>query len=755
MSDRSRSRFNKAAAESPPRRAPYNFVDADGVVLPSPVYQNGRTADGALPNLFGRPFENGLSGSLRVTWTAETPLLVGGRDNNTPFAYQGTPAIPGASLRGLTRAILEAATFARLSFIHDAYIGFRDYDSARWREYGPNPRDQRRRLQAGWLEPVPEKGKNWSWKRPESIAWQLRPCPRAVTDDERGAIGWIGIDIPKKLVPALNARLNQAGRPAGVTWKYWLELSLHAKRLMLIDAGLHRPFRLGEIDREHPQRDRVGTLVHAGPTPDLATQPKNRWKRWEAFFVADDATAEAGAESDPDAPAGRPIPLSTDAFRRFHQVQRSVSLREQPETPTEDSTPPAPIWQYWCWLLKHPNPALRANRIPVFFVGSAADAAAETWSTTTTDQPFCMSLTRLMRLPYRYGIAAVAARQQGGPEPLHGRLDFCEALFGHVPDDPEETPVKATDHAWRSRVAFGMARLVTNGRTNGADWPRVARSGVTMQPRPSFYPFYLQPPEALNNRDRQSPFDWGHDKARLAGRKRYPARDHALPFTEAGGQDDNQVGITAHFLEAEGRRQPRFVSDIRFHNLLPEELGALIFALSWGDLADIGPHPHRHMLGRGKAFGYGQIKAVIQPLSDDGAPAPDRSWIERNDGAARPELATCLEDFQKWLVESWSAASGATVAPAPRFEDLRPIQELLAMANRTLGRELSDSLQLQFPAVTDPRLDPSERIVKGYQGLKQTVNEAYLSAEKRQKKHQTPDWPDPEALRLPPYPSGG
>lgn len=751
MSDRSRRRFEAAAAERPPRRAPYTFVEADGVVLASPVYEH--TPAGGGPDLFGRPFATGLCGSLAVTWTAETPLLVGGHDNNTPFTYRGVPAIPGATLRGLVRAILEPATWARLAFIDDRYIGFRDYDSARWREYGPNPqaRDQRRRLQAGWLEPV-RSADRWTWKRPETIRWQLRPCPPEISDDKRGAVGWIGIDIPHVLVPALTERLRRAGRPADVTWQSWLSLTLHAKRQMLVAANLHRPFRLREIAPDHPQRDRLGTLVHAGPTPDLDTQPQARWKRWEAFFV--EGAPTPGTDGDADGGPAEPpaIPLSAEAFRRFHEVQRSVAVRDLPETPTADGDPPAPIWQYWCWLLHHPTAALRADRVPVFFVGAAGDAAADAWPTPGADQPFCLSLTRLMRLPYRYGIGAVAARQQGGPDPLNGRLDVCEALFGHVPDDPPEPPERATDLAWRSRVAFGMARM--DGTEVGAEaeaglpaWPLVAQTGVTMQPRPSFYPFYVSPPEAPAGRDRETPFDWGHGRARLAGRKRYPARDRALPFTAAGGQDSNQVSMTAHFLAADANQQPRFSSEIRFHNLLPEELGALLFALSWGDLSGAGPH--RHMIGRGKAYGYGQVKAAIAPLAADGRPAPERSWIVCNDGSAAPALQTCLDRFKDWLVQAW--ASKAAVPERPRFEDLRPIRCLLALADARLGAALGD--HLQFPAVTDPRLDPAERIVKGYQGLKQKVNEAYLSAEKRKKRGQPPDWPDPEALRLPPYPT--
>ena len=97
-------RFKQAANGRPQLRAPYTFVPTPQKVLASPT-----------ENLdLSRPVKGAISGTLTVNWTNETPLLVGGREDNTaPFRVGEDYMLPGASTRGLTRATLEIASFHR------------------------------------------------------------------------------------------------------------------------------------------------------------------------------------------------------------------------------------------------------------------------------------------------------------------------------------------------------------------------------------------------------------------------------------------------------------------------------------------------------------------------------------------------------------------------------------------------------------------------------------------------------------------
>jgi hypothetical protein len=99
------------------------------------------------------PFTDGLSGEIEIEIEAKTPLLVGGprrraKDNREgevwPFVIRrrvrtsdGSEtekeeyAIPGSSLQGMVRSILEVAAFARLGpWIDDKRFGIRDLTPA-------------------------------------------------------------------------------------------------------------------------------------------------------------------------------------------------------------------------------------------------------------------------------------------------------------------------------------------------------------------------------------------------------------------------------------------------------------------------------------------------------------------------------------------------------------------------------------------------------------------------------------------------
>ena len=111
--------------------APYNFVPlSDKVVTPD-------WADQVSQDL---PFRDGISGELELTITAQTDILVGGRkiDANDGAKTSGSVhffqmengkgkyAIPGSSLRGMIRNVMEIATFSRMNAVDDRSFGLRD-----------------------------------------------------------------------------------------------------------------------------------------------------------------------------------------------------------------------------------------------------------------------------------------------------------------------------------------------------------------------------------------------------------------------------------------------------------------------------------------------------------------------------------------------------------------------------------------------------------------------------------------------------
>ena len=217
-----RARFLAAVGMRPPRRAPCTFVRLNEVVLPSPV------PPGQLSH--GRPLPDGLSGELEVTWTVETPLLIGGRSNDEPVTLgDGGPWIlPGASLRGMIRAVLEIAAFARLAFVGDGRFGLRDYEHKTWKAKIPlrGPQDK---APGGWLE----RGEDGRLRLIEATPVEIR-------------------------IQAISRALGLSTAHDCIEWHC---LSLHDRRRLLAKKGLAGEIDLGQVGGPPGQK---GWLLVAG-----------------------------------------------------------------------------------------------------------------------------------------------------------------------------------------------------------------------------------------------------------------------------------------------------------------------------------------------------------------------------------------------------------------------------------------------------------------------------------------------------------
>jgi CRISPR-associated protein (TIGR03986 family) len=85
------------------------------------------------------PFQDGYSGVLDYTLTNATPLCVGGKQITTkgkPSLVQwardpnNNPVIPGSSMKGMLRSVLEIASFAKFSAIDNNHFSYRDISTA-------------------------------------------------------------------------------------------------------------------------------------------------------------------------------------------------------------------------------------------------------------------------------------------------------------------------------------------------------------------------------------------------------------------------------------------------------------------------------------------------------------------------------------------------------------------------------------------------------------------------------------------------
>ncbi len=241
-----------------------------------------------------------------------------------------------------------------------------------------------------------------------------------------------------------------------------------------------------------------------------------------------------------------PVALSAKVFAGFQQIYAN----------TEE----------WIYLKKHAG----QQGIPVFFHSE----------TNNPDNVISLGLSMMYKLPYDNSIHDAI----GNTNSLHtaniANYDFADLLFGCIADD---------EQSLKGRIHISMAHVV------GMPQLKWTQSTVLNAPKPNYYPTYILQTGKGNG------FSQLMDKnVQLAGWKRYPVRNENVTPPPEGAGTSVQVS-----LETVAANQ-KFNSKIRFHNLRPIELGALLWVLDFG-----GRNHLRHNIGTGKPFGLGQISIQI------------------------------------------------------------------------------------------------------------------------------------------------
>lgn len=646
--------------------APYRFVSLEERVV---------EAEAAPLDL---PLPGGFTGRIEVEWAAETPLLIGetrpenGHDVVLPLALPGPGGhvIPGATLRGLLRAAVEVVTLGRLSQVnHHHRYALRDFFHPHY--VGDGERFGWEALQTGWLarRTDPATGK---------VVHTLTPCDRRavlIRRLPRALNGNAATDSPAFHKNWLQKRLEERYRAAGMV-----------RDGRIVDFTRTTPVRL--LDEQSAEPDpggrQAGVFVFSGPSPTIRNIPESqldaehrdqapktgRQKRREYVFL--------------DRPDAEPVTLSAAEFAQFELVHsRPASGRGDRARQPEGSYA----------LLRDTLAA--GLRIPVFYLGTPGEA------------DFQMGLTRALKIGHAFSVGEKLRRHHRNHALTRdSRADWAEALFGWVHEagdrdlTAEEAEALERAHpgtmARRGRVAVGMARLQGNAQL----FPPPSRPPIEttmMAPRASFAPFYLA----------GTPFkDWSADGASLAGRKRY------FPRFAGGPAQDAQALVLAHrspvargetlsrlrfLVPGPGSAELRFRGEIRLHNMRPAEIGALLWVLTHGGAPE---KRGRHMLGRGRPFGAGQMRvrrvrlrlrphdAAAEALLREAAPwevlseAPgsETGWMAAGDTSMAPFLDAFHAAMEAATAGRWPALDSVTEWLA--LSDPREVAQQPAVARR-------------------------------------------------------------------------
>lgn len=127
-------------------KAPYNFVPLENKAF-YPPWANHISQD--------IPFEDGVSGSIEYTIKSETPIFVrnGYTDRKNPDTkFSQAPDeqhfIPGTSIKGEIRNVLEILSFGKMTQVQDARFGIRDLSA---NSEGQFYRERIQDVHCGWL----------------------------------------------------------------------------------------------------------------------------------------------------------------------------------------------------------------------------------------------------------------------------------------------------------------------------------------------------------------------------------------------------------------------------------------------------------------------------------------------------------------------------------------------------------------------------------------------------------------------------
>lgn len=623
------------------KSATYRFIPpitGEKIVPASGEVQQNDANSGYRVRPINDPLQGGYCAAINVAWEAETPLLIGAGSDRKESAIAtvdgvssaeeiphlvsaclgqtGEPEwiLPGSTLRGLIRNAVETLSFSRMTqFNRNRFFSLREFQHTEY-GYGTYPLLQRENVRCGWIRKAANTQADKS--RPAQIQLEILPMQHSdwteipasnlikKTDYKRGGGAFI--------MEPLKVRLKKLGiTPNDGVFDFFAAKPLYAE-----DGNTPMsPLLTDKVPGKDGQPDtQVNQYLIALPDKESA---QNSWQ-----------------------------PLAPHAVAQFVEIH---STRVD-----ENLTPKNHLNSYW-------NTLAAGKPIPVFFVGEPPIDDSE-----VKQSKFAMGLTRLFRVPHLYDFRTAVEQAYGPSMPRYDAetgkrlspLDISEALFGFVYEEadlfPSKTAKPTEAPSQKGRLAFGHARLRADTPAKVME-PVVATMG---QPQPSFAPYYL----AGKWKDYSPPK--GH-KPKVAGRKTYlpryndsvrqspeqmvrsAARETILNVKQSNTPDasKHKTWSALNFLTpADSGKRLSFSGQIRLQNVVKEEIGAILWALTHGGASDA----HRHMIGNAKGLGAGQMRIAKVRLN---VAANDGSHVTTDDSLT-PYLKA-FENYMDGFISDW------------------------------------------------------------------------------------------------------
>lgn len=545
-------------------KAPYNFVPiSESVFHPYGIDKKDDADKQATAYKISHdvPYKDGISGQITFNFTAKTPIFTKNSDNendsefNYVIDHKGNKQyfIPGTSIKGCVRNVLEIMTFGKMSKVDNKSFGLRDLNN-------PDYRKKIKNVHCGWMEiRADNHAYIENWQTPGRIS--IDAIAKEFNVPELRQL------LDKDHFHSITEKKENRDKVTSPLYKY--NLLKEKKPIRRFSKCKDKNGR--EIYR-FDKKGKEGIIVLTGQSSGREEKiigGKKKWtgKIFEFIFFKHNYTSP-------------PLEVSDSVLKAFHTIHEN--------SPAYTSL--------WGEELK------KGEKIPVFFM---LDDKGEVSS---------IGLSFMYKYPYDKDTYSAMPKEM-----LSNNLDMAEALFGHTIKDSENN---GKESSLRGRVMFSRAKVISDNATS-----LEVREFPAYSPHSSYYPIYVEGGK-----------DWNAAE-RIAGWKRYLVQSEPI-YKMPNGSSSVNKGIEkkikstsfVKFLE----KGTKFEMTVRFHNLRPFELGALLSAITFH-----GNHDKCfHSLGFGKGYGYGKIKVENPVLS----------ILEYSDKGAEFKvkgILSYLEDFEK------------------------------------------------------------------------------------------------------------
>lgn len=201
-------------------------------------------------------------------------------------------------------------------------------------------------------------------------------------------------------------------------------------------------------------------------------------------------------------------------------------------------------------------------------------------------------LTYMYKVPYQYTPKDLINRLESQYTDEGTTPDLAECLFGYTMENNLTCKERGKQRdSLRGRVHF--SHFVSDNAVEDSSCCLVLNG-----PKASYVPFYIRQNNGKKGVTNQYQT---YNDGQLAGRKRYVLRD----TTWKKKAESEGVNQNIHPL----KQGCSFEGSVHFHNLLPEELGALLSALTFH-----GNSACHHQLGQAKPYGFGKVTLTLSEL---------------------------------------------------------------------------------------------------------------------------------------------